>query len=45
MIEEPPTSEGVSAEQSCAALRVAMIDSDSGFLVVLSKRLERLNWQ
>jgi DNA-binding response OmpR family regulator len=26
-------------------LRVAIMDSDSGFLVVLSKRLEQLNWQ
>jgi DNA-binding response OmpR family regulator len=26
-------------------LRVAIMDSDSGFLVVLSKRLERLGWQ
>jgi DNA-binding response OmpR family regulator len=28
-----------------APLRVAIMDSDSGFLVVLSKRLEQLNWQ
>ncbi len=26
-------------------LRVAVMDSDSGFLLVLSKRLERLDWQ
>jgi DNA-binding response OmpR family regulator len=26
-------------------LRVAIMDSDSGFLLVLSKRLERLDWQ
>ena len=29
----------------CAPLRVAIMDSDSGFLIVLSKRLERLSWQ
>ncbi|HXP37342.1 MAG TPA: response regulator transcription factor [Solirubrobacteraceae bacterium] len=28
-----------------APLRVAIMDSDSGFLVVLSKRLEQLSWQ
>jgi DNA-binding response OmpR family regulator len=38
------TSEDVSQERS-DALRVALIDSDTGFLVVLSKRLERMGWQ
>jgi DNA-binding response OmpR family regulator len=28
-----------------AGLRVAILDSDSGFLVVLAKRLERLDWR
>jgi DNA-binding response OmpR family regulator len=28
-----------------SALRVAILDSDSGFLVVLAKRIERLGWQ
>lgn len=27
------------------ALRIAIVDSDSGFLLVLAKRLERLDWQ
>jgi DNA-binding response OmpR family regulator len=35
-----------SADDGVAApLRVAIMDSDSGFLVVLSKRLEQLSWQ
>jgi DNA-binding response OmpR family regulator len=38
------TSVRDSAE-SDAPLRVAIMDSDSGFLVVLSKRLEQLSWQ
>jgi DNA-binding response OmpR family regulator len=33
--------DGVAGEP----LRVAIMDSDSGFLVVLSKRLEQLSWQ
>jgi DNA-binding response OmpR family regulator len=32
-------------EDSDKPLRVAIMDSDSGFLLVLSKRLERLDWQ
>jgi DNA-binding response OmpR family regulator len=40
------TSAGDSAEAGDdAPLRVAIMDSDSGFLVVLSKRLEQLSWQ
>jgi DNA-binding response OmpR family regulator len=40
------TDASASAEAGGAApLRVAIMDSDSGFLVVLSKRLERLGWQ
>lgn len=35
--------DGASTE--AVAVRVAILDSDSGFLVVLAKRLERLNWQ
>src|ERR1700710_2277917 len=31
--------------ESSVPLRVAIMDSDSGFLVVLSKRLEQLSWQ
>lgn len=31
--------------ESSVPLRVAIMDSDSGFLVVLSKRLEQLGWQ
>ena len=30
---------------SGAALRIAVIDTDSGFLQVLAKRLERLGWE
>jgi DNA-binding response OmpR family regulator len=37
-----PTSAEPGAD---APLRVAIMDSDSGFLVVLSKRLEQLSWQ
>jgi DNA-binding response OmpR family regulator len=32
-------------EQRLAPLRVAILDRDSGFLVVLAKRLERLGWK
>ena len=33
-----------SAQVDPAPLRIAVLDSDSGFLVVLAKRLERLEW-
>src|ERR1700728_2344561 len=37
--------EGVPLEGTPSALRVAMLDRDSGFLQVLDKRLERLGWE
>ena len=37
--------ESVKSEGGGEPLRVAIMDSDSGFLVVLSKRLEQLSWQ
>ncbi|MGD0452887.1 MAG: response regulator transcription factor [Solirubrobacteraceae bacterium] len=40
-IEEPDGGSEVEA----AGLRVAILDSDSGFLLVLAKRLERLGWK
>jgi DNA-binding response OmpR family regulator len=33
------------AASGAAALRIAVIDTDSGFLQVLAKRLERLGWE
>jgi DNA-binding response OmpR family regulator len=35
----------VDQETQPAGLQVAILDSDSGFLVVLAKRLERLGWR
>src|SRR2546421_11864087 len=32
-------------DPSGASLRIAVLDRDSGFLQVLSKRLERLGWE
>src|SRR5947209_9403136 len=32
-------------DTSAASLRIAVLDRDSGFLQVLSKRLERLGWE
>jgi DNA-binding response OmpR family regulator len=38
-------TEGLAAETpALAALRVAVVDGDSGFLLVLAKRLDRLGW-
>jgi DNA-binding response OmpR family regulator len=40
------THAGASSERPAQApLRIAIIDTDSGFLQVLSKRLERLGWE
>jgi DNA-binding response OmpR family regulator len=39
------SSEGVPLEPTPLALRVAVLDRDSGFLQVLDKRLERLGWE
>jgi DNA-binding response OmpR family regulator len=38
-------SEGLASEATPAALRLAVLDRDSGFLQVLDKRLERLGWE
>jgi DNA-binding response OmpR family regulator len=38
-------AEARSPEERSSALRVAVLDRDSGFLVVLAKRLERLGWK
>jgi DNA-binding response OmpR family regulator len=38
-------TEASAGSSDDAPLRVAIMDSDSGFLVVLSKRLEQLSWQ
>src|SRR5271156_6359950 len=41
-----PALEGVqTALVQPAALRIGVLDSDSGFLLVLGKRLERLEWE
>jgi DNA-binding response OmpR family regulator len=45
---EPPRPRLAECEQEAEdapALRVAVLDSDSGFLVVLAKRMERLGWK
>jgi DNA-binding response OmpR family regulator len=34
-----------TASQSSGALRIAVLDRDSGFIQVLSKRLDRLGWE
>jgi DNA-binding response OmpR family regulator len=47
-VEDHGTSRAASArdqEDRLEPLRVGIIDRDSGFLVVLCKRLERLGWQ
>jgi len=41
MEEAAPSSPGGAA----SALRIAMLDRDSGFIQVLSKRLDRLSWE
>ncbi len=41
-VEQGGTSEGRSA---AAPLRIAVLDRDSGFIQVLSKRLDRLSWE
>ena len=37
--------EGIPLEPTPAALRVAVLDRDTGFLQVLDKRLERMGWE
>jgi DNA-binding response OmpR family regulator len=40
-----PTSDQPASPDGQDALRVATIDGDSGFLVVLAKRLQRVDWE
>jgi DNA-binding response OmpR family regulator len=40
-----PADMDVNATSHAAPLRIAVIDTDSGFLQVLTKRLERLGWE
>ncbi len=40
-----PETERVGAHAGSAPLRIAVIDTDSGFLQVLTKRLDRLDWE
>jgi DNA-binding response OmpR family regulator len=42
--EAVPSSTGEVSSQS-AALRIAVLDRDSGFIQVLSKRLDRIGWE
>src|ERR1700716_2452605 len=39
----PPASEGTATPEG--SLRIAVLDRDSGFIQVLSKRLDRLGWE
>ena len=39
------TEEAPSSTSSAASLRIAVLDRDSGFIQVLSKRLDRLGWE
>ncbi len=40
-----PDTERLGAHAGSAPLRIAVIDTDSGFLQVLTKRLDRLDWE
>ena len=40
-----PDTDRPGVTSSGAPLRVAVIDTDSGFLQVLGKRLDRLGWE
>ncbi len=44
-ISTPRPAELGQDAQDAPGLRVAILDSDSGFLVVLAKRMERLGWK
>jgi DNA-binding response OmpR family regulator len=39
------TEEAASGTSSAASMRIAVLDRDSGFIQVLSKRLDRLGWE
>jgi DNA-binding response OmpR family regulator len=41
----PSVQGGASQGTASAALRIAVLDRDSGFIQVLSKRLERVGWE
>jgi DNA-binding response OmpR family regulator len=41
----PSVQGGASQGSASAALRIAVLDRDSGFIQVLSKRLERVGWE
>jgi DNA-binding response OmpR family regulator len=41
----PSVQGGASQATASAALRIAVLDRDSGFIQVLSKRLERVGWE
>ena len=40
-----PDTERLGAHAASPSLRIAVIDTDSGFLQVLTKRLDRLDWE
>lgn len=42
---DPSRGEGPAGLQHRSAIRIAVLDSDSGFLQVLTKRLEDIRWQ
>lgn len=44
-MSSPRLAECEQLTEDAPALRVAVLDSDSGFLVVLAKRMERLGWK
>src|ERR1700681_781602 len=44
-VEQGSTSEARGASSTSSALRIAVLDRDSGFIQVLSKRLDRLGWE
>src|ERR1700691_2729339 len=39
------TEEAASSTSSASSMRIAVLDRDSGFIQVLSKRLDRLGWE
>jgi DNA-binding response OmpR family regulator len=45
MDEAAPSSTGDASGESSSALRIAVLDRDSGFIQVFSKRLDRLGWE
>src|SRR5580692_13043122 len=45
MDEAAPSRTGDASGDASSALRIAVLDRDSGFIQVLSKRLDRLGWE